>query len=273
MKLAEESQRRHLEAALANAKRDAAQTTAAAKTAAAVAHGDIAFQKAEVPVLSPACPQPPCGSTQRQSPRLLGVHSHATAPPVHCACCSNQFPYICMVDDDVMARRDCGAQVVRVKKELEVVEADRARLQDDSRKCALIHAPGPELHHNSYAAVAQRIDRMRRSRSPMLCRWRAPSALHLPAAIAQPLRMLLRAAGWRRGAQLWTRPPGSSARRRRLPGRSCSSSWPPPVRAPTPCRCLGAAARDRCPQSAPSVQLPRVQLLGIPAGVQVRLTG
>ena len=49
VKLAEESQRRHLEAALANAKRDAAQATAAAKTAAAVSHGELDFQKAEVP--------------------------------------------------------------------------------------------------------------------------------------------------------------------------------------------------------------------------------
>lgn len=48
VKLAAESQRKHLEATLANAKRDAAQAATSQKTAAAVWHGELDFQKAEV---------------------------------------------------------------------------------------------------------------------------------------------------------------------------------------------------------------------------------
>lgn len=48
VKLAAESQRKHLEATLANAKRDAAQASTSQKTAAAVWHGELDFQKAEV---------------------------------------------------------------------------------------------------------------------------------------------------------------------------------------------------------------------------------
>ena len=53
VKLAADSKRKHLEAELANAKRDAAQAATAHKTAAAVWHGDLDFQKAEV---SDYCP-------------------------------------------------------------------------------------------------------------------------------------------------------------------------------------------------------------------------
>ncbi len=68
VKLAAESQRKHLEATLANAKRDAAQAATSQKTAAAVWHGELDFQKAEV---RPTPAQHPvsslCGRMQQYS--------------------------------------------------------------------------------------------------------------------------------------------------------------------------------------------------------------
>ena len=118
MKLAAESQRRHLEATLANAKRDAAQATSAHKLAAATWQAECSTHEKEV---SAACRQ----HDRTASPRYRSMF--ALLRLVACTEALGRWP-------TCLTHTSCDAQVQRIRGEVQRAEAERDRAREEAQR-------------------------------------------------------------------------------------------------------------------------------------------
>lgn len=142
VKLAAESQRKHLEATLANAKRDAAQASTSQKTAAAVWHGELDFQKAEVRGGHSYCSswavRWPATASGKPLGSALACHDHWQPIALRTAVNTAVIPSMCAVciqtSHEVHSGSVACVQVSRIRRELERVEAERTRAQEDARR-------------------------------------------------------------------------------------------------------------------------------------------